>query len=51
MNREYTRNELLLSVSNVSLSLGEGSERRLILRDVNAEARANCGLSWSFWYR
>lgn len=39
MNRMYTRNELLLSVSNVSLSLGEGSQRRLILRDVNLEVR------------
>lgn len=39
MNREYTRNELLLSVSGVSLSLGDGNDRRLILRDVNAEVR------------
>jgi ABC-type nitrate/sulfonate/bicarbonate transport system ATPase subunit len=39
MDRQYTRNEPLLSVSNVSLSLGEGTDRRLILRDVNAEIR------------
>jgi ABC-type nitrate/sulfonate/bicarbonate transport system ATPase subunit len=39
MNREYTKNEALLSVNSVSLSLGEGSDRRLILRDVNAEIR------------
>jgi NitT/TauT family transport system ATP-binding protein len=39
MNHEYTRNELLLTVSGVSLTLGEGSNRRLILRDVNAEIR------------
>jgi NitT/TauT family transport system ATP-binding protein len=39
MGREYTKNETLLSVSDVSLSLGEGSGRKLILDGVNVEIR------------
>ena len=39
MNRAYTRNEMLINVQGVSLSLGEGKNRRLILREVNAEVR------------
>ncbi len=39
MDRAYTRNEMLINVQGVSLSLGEGKNRRLILREVNAEVR------------
>ena len=39
MNRAYTRNEMLINVQDVSLALGEGKDRRLILREVNAEVR------------
>ena len=39
IDRTSTRKEVLLHVENISLSLGIGSERRLILRDVDAEIR------------
>lgn len=36
VNREFIRQGVLLDIQGISLSLGEGSERRLILRNVNA---------------
>jgi ABC-type nitrate/sulfonate/bicarbonate transport system ATPase subunit len=37
VDRTFTREGRLLHIEGVNLSLGEGSERRLILRDVNAD--------------